>query len=388
MSKITLRRWFWRLVVLAVVIGGGYAAWRHYGKPKPIEVSVAQASLGRVEATVANTRAGTVKACRRARLAPQGGGQIAKLRVREGDRVKAGQVLLELWNVDLVAQARQAEEQIRAARARRAEACAAAQAARREAGRQEKLAAQGFVSAAKVDAAVSEADVKEAGCRAAEAEIATAIARLETARATLARGVLKAPFAGIVAEVTGEQGEYTTPSPPGIPTPPAIDLIDDTCLYVTAPIDEVDAPKIRVGLPARIALDAFPGKHFAGRVRRIAPYVLEVEKQARTVEAEVDFTQPAESQTLLVGYSADAEIVLESRERVLRIPTQALLSGNKVLLLRDGVLYEREVGVGLANWQHTEISRGLKAGDSVVVSLEKEGVKAGARAVANQAVAK
>ncbi len=375
------RRWLWRFVVLAVVIGGGYAAWRHYGKPKPIEVSVAEANLGLVESTVANTRAGTVKACRRAKLAPQGGGQIAQLLVHEGDRVKAGQVLLKLWSVDLAASARQAEEQIRTARAHRAEACAAAQAARREGGRQEKLAAQGFVSAAKVDAAVSEAAVKEAGCRAAEADIATAVARLDTARATLARSVLKAPFAGIVAEVTGEQGEYTTPSPPGIPTPPAIDLIDDTCLYVTAPIDEVDAPKIKVGLPARIALDAFPGKHFAGRVRRIAPYVLEVEKQARTVEVEVAFTQPLDTKSLLVGYSADAEIILEARDKVPRIPTQALLSGNKVLLLQEGVLKEREVGTGLANWQHTEITRGLKAGDQVVVSLEKEGVKAGARAV-------
>lgn len=376
------RRWLWRLVVLALVGGGGYAAWRHYGKPKPIEVSVAATDLGLVESSAANTRAGTVKACRRAKLAPQGGGQIAQLLVHEGDRVKAGQVLLKLWNVDLAAQARQAEEQIRTAQAHRAEACAAAQAARREAGRQEKLATQGFVSAAKVDAAVSEADVKEAGCRAAEADIATAVARLDTARATLARSVLKAPFAGIVAEVTGEQGEYTTPSPPGIPTPPAIDLIDDTCLYVTAPIDEVDAPKIRVGLPARIALDAFPGKHFAGRVQRIAPYVLEVEKQARTVEVEVAFTQPLDVKSLLVGYSADAEIILETRDKVLRIPTQALLSGNKVLLLKEGVLIEREVGTGLANWQYTEITRGLKAGDQVVVSLEKEGVKAGARAVA------
>ena len=382
MPNPTLRRWSWRIVLLAVVIGAGFAAWKHYGKPKPVEVSVAEAAPGRVEATVANTRAGTVKACRRAKLAPQGGGQIAHLLVREGDRVKAGQVLLELWNVDLAAQARQAEEQINTARAHRAEACAAAQAARREAGRQERLAVQGFVSAAKVDAAVSEAAVREAACRAAEADIATALARLDTARATVARSVLRAPFAGIIAEVTGEQGEYSTPSPPGIPTPPAIDLIDDSCLYVTAPIDEVDAPRIRVGLPARIALDAFPGRHFSGRVQRIAPYVLEVEKQARTVEVEVAFTQPGEAKTLLAGYSADAEIVLEARARVLRIPTQALFGNNRVLVLKDGVLSERKVGTGLANWQHTEITQGLTAGERVVVSLEKEGVKAGARAVA------
>ena len=62
--------------------------------------------------------------------------------------------------------------------------------------------------------------------------------------------MLTAPFDGVVAEVNAELGEYVTPSPPGIPTPPAVDLIDDRCLYVTAPIDEVDAPEIRTGMPA------------------------------------------------------------------------------------------------------------------------------------------
>ena len=386
MSSPALRRWSIRLLLLAAVLTAAYFGWRTYSKPKPLEVNVVEIGYGRVEATVANTRAGTVKPCRRAKLAPQGGGQIARLRVKEGDRVTAGQILLELWNVDLAAQIRLAEEQVGSAKAHRHEACTAAQAARREATRQQQLVAQGFVSAAAVDKVVSEADVREAACRAATTEIAAAETRVETARAALSRTVLKAPFAGIVAEVTGEQGEYSTPSPPGIPTPPAIDLIDDACLFVTAPIDEVDAPRIKVGLPARIALDAFPGQHFAGSVRRIAPYVLEVEKQARTVEVEVVFTDAKAAKTLLVGYSADAEVILESREKVLRVPAQALLDGNKVLVLKDGKLEERRVELGLSNWEFSEVRsagrNSLQAGDKVVTSLEIEGVKAGVPAVA------
>lgn len=386
MSLPVLRRWSIRLVMLAVLLTAAYFGWRAYSQPEPLEVNVVEVAYGRVESTVANTRAGTVKPCRRAKLAPQGGGQIAHLRVKEGDRVAAGQILLELWNVDLAAQIRLAEEQRGYAKARRSEACTAAQASRREAQRQQQLVAQGFVSAAMLDKVVSEADVREAACRAASADIAAAEARIDTARAALSRSVLRAPFAGIVAEVTGEQGEYSTPSPPGIPTPPAIDLIDDSCLYVTAPIDEVDAPRIQVGLPARIALDAFPGQTFAGRVRRIAPYVLEVEKQARTVEVEVVFTDPDAAKTLLVGYSADAEIILESRDRVLRVPAQALLDGNQVLLLHHGRLEQRRVEPGLANWEYSEVRSGLRAGDQVVTSLELEGVAAGATAVVKPSV--
>ena len=57
-----------------------------------------------------------------------------------------------------------------------------------------------------------------------------------------------------IAKITGELGEYSTPSPPGVPTPPAIDLIDDSCLYVKAPMDEIDAPKIHSGQAVRISL--------------------------------------------------------------------------------------------------------------------------------------
>ena len=193
--------------------------------------------------------------------------------------------------------------------------------------------------------------------------------------------MLVAPFDGTVAKIVGEVGEYSTPSPPGVPTPPAIDLIDESCLYVDAPMDEVDAPKIHAGQPVRITLDALPGKSFPGKVRRVAPYVTAVEKQARTVEIEVVFDDPKAPGRLLVGYSADVEVILEARRDVLRVPTSALLQGGRVLVLDGERLVERSVKTGVANWEHTEITSGLAAGDKVVTSLDRAGVKAGAAAV-------
>ena len=153
-------------------------------------------------------------------------------------------------------------------------------------------------------------------------------------KAELERTRLVAPFAGVVAEVNGEIGEFVTPSPVGIPTPPAVDLMDISCLYVSAPIDEVDAPRIRVGMSANISLDALPGEIFAGTVKRIAPYVLEVEKQARTVDVEVDFICPQDCENMLPGYSADVEVVLDEKDAVLRVPTEAILEGNQVLEIK------------------------------------------------------
>jgi len=380
MGLIRATSWRW-LVALAIVAAAAVVVWSAT-RPKPIAVLVAAADTGRVEATVANTRAGSVTACRRAKLAPPAGGRIEKLTVREGERVKRGQLLIQLWNDDLAARERVSREQLSAARSRVSEACLTADNAAREAARTRQLRDKGFVSEDRVDRAESEAKARQAGCEIARAQATEASARITASRADTARTLLHAPFDGIVAEVNGEVGEYLTPSPPGIPTLPAIDLIDDSCLYVSAPIDEVDAARLKVGMPARITLDAYRGIHFPGKLRRIAPYVLAVEKQARTVEVEIDFDAPAESRHLLVGYSADVEVVVSAQDQVVRIPTPALMPGNRVLVLAsEGLLREQRVEPGLSNWEFTEIRKGLERGAKVVTSLERAGVKAGTRAV-------
>ena len=369
-----------RLILVVVIVAAlGAAVW-YMMRPKSIAVSLGQADRGLVEHTVTNTRAGTVTACRRAKLAPPTGGQIAKLNVKKGDRVRAGQVLLELWNEDLSAQLQVARNQLESARSHAEESCLAADVAEREAERSKKLKDEGFISEERVDRAVSDAKVRRAACNASRADVRQSQSRIAQATAEKSRSLLTAPFAGVVADITGELGEFTTPSPPGIPTPPAIDLIDDSCLYVTAPMDEVDAPRISTGQKGRITVDALPGQKFPAHVRRVAPYVLDREKQARTVDVEVEFDDPAQIQTLLVGYSADVEIVLESKPDVLRVPSQALLEGNRLLVYRsDGKTEERTITPGLSNWQFTEVVSGLSADEKFVVSLERAGVKAGAR---------
>jgi HlyD family secretion protein len=358
------------LIALAIVALLALVVWRAT-RPDPIPVRAAKIDRGRVERTVANTRAGTVNACRRAKLAPPSGGAIAALPVREGDRVKAGQVLLELWNEDAAAQARVAVEQSRSVVLRAEEVCVSAATSAREAERARKLHRDGLLPDDQLDRAISSATTLRAACNAARADVQQGEARVAAARATLTRTVLRAPFAGVVARIAGEVGEFATPSPPGIPTPPAVDLIDDSCLYVSAPIDEVDVAHVRVGQSAYITIDALPGQRFAGRVRRVAPYVLDLEKQARTVDVEVEFLSSEDVKTLLVGYSADAEVVLDVRENVIRVPTQALLEGNRVLVLSDDILHERQLRTGLANWQYTEVLSGLQGGETVVVSVER-----------------
>lgn len=377
---MTFRR---RTLAFFVLAAAGLGAWWTLYEPAPVAVKVQPVALGTVEEIVANTRAGTLKPCRRAKLAPSLGGQIATLAVREGDRVKTGDLLLELWNQDLTAQVSLAEREAEAAEARARSACLNAENAEREAARQVKLDQRRLTSEETLDRAITAAQAGRADCEAAQATARVSAAKVGVAHANLAKTRLTAPFPGIVAEVSGELSEYVTPSPPGIPTPPAVDLIDDACHYVSAPIDEVDAAKVRLGAEVRVTLDAFGDRVFAGRVRRLAPYVLDLEKQARTLEVEVELTEPAPELAWLAGYSADVEIVIERREGVLRVPTAALKPDGTLLVLDPaaGRLQARKVETGLANWEQTQITGGLKPGELVVLSLDQEGVEDGARAV-------
>jgi HlyD family secretion protein len=375
LNNIWLRR---GAIALAVVALLAAAIW-WLGRPKPIPVVLTAVGRGKVESTIANTRAGEVEACLRTKLSTITGGRIEVLTVKEGDKVKKGQLLMQLWNDDIQAQVRVAQAQAETARKRVVEACTLADSAEREVARQSELYAKGFVSINAIDSARAAAEAKRASCQTARADVAQAEASIKLARVQRGRTVLVAPFDGTVAKIVGELGEYSTPSPPGVPTPPAIDLIDESCLYVKAPMDEVDAPKIVAGQPARITLDALPKQTFAGRVKRVAPYVTAVEKQARTVEIEATFDQPEKVGRLLVGYSANVEIVLDARDNVLRVPTAAILEGGRVLVVgSDDKLVERKLKAGLSNWEWTEVVEGLSAGDRIVTSLERAGVKAGA----------
>ncbi|OBS08558.1 efflux RND transporter periplasmic adaptor subunit [Acidihalobacter prosperus] len=351
-------------------------------RPNPVIVSVKPVASGLVEATVSNTRAGTVKACRRAKLSPGIGGQIERLDVHKGEHVTPGQTLLSLWNADLKAQLElaRADERVSSAQAR--SVCLQAAAAAREAARQTTLHRRGMVSAEQADKAESAAQARAADCAAARAGEQAAAARILLAQANLARTVLTAPFAGVVAEINGEVNEYVTPSPPGIPTPPVIDLIDNGCFYVAAPIDEVDAAKVRVGLPVRITLDAFGKRRFTGTVSRIGAYVLDLEKQARTVDVDVRFARGDDIGQLLAGYSADVEIILQSRENVLRVPTEAVVNGDQVYLYDAAThtLHLTRFEPGIANWAWTQVRAGLKAGEQVVTNVDRKGVEDGAHA--------
>ena len=349
--------------------------------PEPVPVEVVTVAPGLVEETVTNSQAGTVRARKRAKLSPEFGGTVVSIPFREGARVSKGAVVLRLDDQLQKAELSLAERELETADAQHDQACFAAERAAREKKRFSRLAEDEIASQSLLDEASTEADRAAAACQAAAASVERARASIVLARTKLEKTVLRAPFDGVVAELTTEVGEWASPSPPALPIPPVVDILDPETIYISAPMDEVDSAQIVSEQPARVTVDSFRGKSFSGRVSRVAPYVLDLEAQNGTVEIEVELDDTAISHRLLPGTSADVEVILQKRTGVLRIPTHALLEGEQVLLVEDDRLVARDVEIGLSNWDYTEIVSGLRAGEEVVVSLDRPEVQPGASAV-------
>jgi HlyD family secretion protein len=372
----------WSKLLLVLAAAGAVGVLLRFTvlRPDPVPVTVFRVSRGSVEETVANSKAGTVKARRRSKISPEVGGRVVFIGARAGQQVRRGEILLRINDSDLKASLALAKQELATSRATAREACFTAELAERDLKRTRDLKDERIVSAELLDRLESQRDSARARCDATGAAVERARAAIDLADANLRKAILRSPFDGVVADLRTEVGEWASPSPPALPIPPVYDIIDPTSIYISAPLDEVDAAKVAPGLPARVTLDPFPNRSFEGRVTRVAPYVQDVEQQNRTLEVEVDFKDPAFARALLPGTSSDVEVILRTAGNVLRIPTYALLEGDHVLMFDDGVLRDRKVTTGLRNWEYAEVKEGLKEGDRVVVSLDREEVKKGARA--------
>jgi HlyD family secretion protein len=378
-----MRRWIRRIAFLLLLVVAVLALRYTVFRDTPVPVVVAPVERGRVEETVTNSRAGTVSTRNRASLSPEIGGRVVELNVREGDRVPRGHVLLRLYDGDYRARVELQERSLETARVTRRESCLRAEQAQRDLERLSRLAEDELVSPERLEQAENLRDVSAAACDRADAQVGQAEAALGLARVDLEKTVLRAPFDGIVAELDTELGEWITPSPPGLPIPPVIDLIDPGAIYVSAQLDEVDVGRVRPDLPVRVTMDPYPDASFEGRVIRVAPYVQDLEEQNRTFEVEVELEDREFARTLLPGSSADIEVILDARERVLRIPSGALIEGGRVLVLRKGRLEAVPVEIGLRNYAYAEVLGGLEEGAPVVVSLDRIEVREGAAARAD-----
>lgn len=327
----------------------------------PVAVKAVRAEAGQLRVVVNATTTSTVKSENEATLSAQRTGRVLLLPVEEGDRVRKGQLIAQL---DLTEESVRSESTLLQSRATYEEA-------EKNYARMKGLFEQGMISQQDLDAVRRAYEIARSQHEAARADVAV----------TRGYSSIRAPFDGVVARKYAEQGELL------LPGKQIVTLVDPERIYVLATIDEVDMGRLRIGLPVTIAIDAFPGETFDGRISRMSPIVTGGKLETRTADVWVTFIR--KDGRIRPGMSADVEILLATLENVLSVPSQAVIvrSGkNQVYVIsgkdlspgRTGRAVLRPVRTGETNWSFTQITGGLEPGEFVITTPEAEGLADGA----------
>jgi len=388
MSRRVFTRYVPVIVVLAVLSAAFLLSRRGV---RGITVTVCPVRSGVVESTVVSSRSGTVISRADSTLMAEHFGRVAAIRLDEGDRAHAGDVIIELDSRERRAQLALAEANLRAGNARLSQTRTAARIqdsvsqtdveqararfenAKSEFARIETLRKEGIATTAQYDNAALTLDlarealdaaettleqsaVRQEEIRAAEASVEQLQAAVEIARTALDKCFIRAPFDGMVANVFVEVGESVGQSTSfGTSFAPMCRIVDDSQLIVEAPVDEADIGSVALGQTAYVNFDAFPGESARGTVSFISPVVDTALEQNRTVTVEVSLdrkegTGPGD-QPYKVGMS----------------------------VVEHGRLARRDIEIGLENWDISEITAGLGSSDQVVVSLDVAELAPGVR---------
>jgi HlyD family secretion protein len=357
MKKLVKSKLLWILVIAALVTLAVVMSGR-----KAISVKVTELKPGELRVIVNATTTSTVKSETEVTLSAQRTGRVVKLPVKEGDLVRAGELIARL---DLAEESVQAENAL-------AQSKATYEEADKNLKRSEDLFSKGMIAQQDLDA------VRRAF------EVAQAQYRSSMADAGVKRdySIIKAPFNGVIAKKYTEVGELLTPGKQ------IVQIVDPARIYVLATIDEVDVGRLRIGQPVNITVDAFPGEKFKGKVRRISPIVSGGKLETRTADVWIYFNE--KQPRIKPGMSADVEILVTTLQNVLSVPSQAVIEreGKKQLYVAEGsalktgdkaVARLKPVQLGETNWSFTQITGGLSAGEYVITTPEAEGLKDGVK---------
>lgn len=338
------------LIVLAVVAVLALAAFAGWMALRPAQVSALAVKAAPLVRTLQfSARVATLS---RVDVGSTVTGRVARVLVRQGDAVRAGQPLIELETDELRATLAQAQ-------ATQIQADATVRQARAELERAQALVAQNFVSASRIDEARRTFDVAVGQREAAAAATQAAQARLVQAR-------IVAPTGARVLVRQVEPGQIVQAGRA------LLSLALDGPTQLVAQVDERFLEQLRVGQPAHGVADAFPGQRFAARVISLAPSV-DAQRGAIEVKFALDGTPPdflREDMTLSV------EVQTGQRDQALVIPLSALRGAQSVLVAEDGRARLRTLKLGLRTLEAVEVVDGLRPGELVLLGA---GVEAGQR---------
>lgn len=371
-------------VILIALIIVAVVAKRRNGKG--VEVTVAK-----VEATDLTSKVsanGRIEAKRKVDLSANVMGQIVNLAVREGDRVKRGDFLLQIDRAQLAANAAGAEAGLQSLFSDRAAARATAQERARDLERARLNYEQQIIPLAEYERARTALEAAQANAQALEGRIAQARANLTGARDTLAKTTLRAPMDGLVTRLPVEEGEVAVIGTMNNPGTVLLTISDMSVVEAVMEVDETDVPNVKIGQRATVTVDAYPNKTFDGVVTEVGSSPMNQQSagtEAINFEVKIQLQNPPAD--IRPGFSASAEITTATRNKVVAVPIQALVVREKPVdekkAAAPSVRPEDEEGVYLFDPKGSKVQfQPVKTGVTGETSIEiTTGLKPGAEIV-------
>jgi HlyD family secretion protein len=320
--------------------GGG--AWFWFGRQRLPEVTVESLRVRDLEAVV--SASGKIQPMRQVNISANTMGRVTRVAVEEGQRVTAGQFLLEIDPRSLEGQLQRGEASVAAARsgleqARTAvdQARANLELARQNLRRQQDLWADGLTSRETLERAQNEVTVRETDLAAREQEIQTRQeqirqeeASLSTTRYNLNQVIISAPMDGLITRRNIEEGETAVVGTMNNAGTVLLTVADMSVLEAEVEVDETDIPSVTLGQMARVTIDAVPNRTFRGRVTEIGNSPIQTaptgtgQQQAQATNFKVVIRLEEEVPDVRPGFTCTAEITTATRTQVLAVPIQAL----------------------------------------------------------------
>lgn len=395
-----MKRWI-VFIGIVVILAASFYSWKK--RPKLIEIKTEKVKSGSVEDKI--SASGTLKSYNELRVSAKSGGRISTLRIKEGDVVYRGQLLVRLDADELHAQLQQAkaglaqsvarleqlkagsrEQEIKQGEAALSSAKANLEEAEKNYDRVYSLFQQNYATQQQLDAALSQKKMLESqvqqtqenanliknrttkyDIRVAQASVEQSRAQVRLVLAQLRNMSVYALSSGRVTQVLVKDGEVI---PPGAPV--AV-LADMSALYVETNVDEADIGKVHSGKDATVKLEAYEDKSYTGTVDSIAMQSLDIKERGITFLVKIKM--PRADVPLRLGMTAEVEILLRRVDGALLVPLEAVIeNGEKsaVFVLNGDKIKRVEIDTGISDDEYVQVLSGVNEGDEVVLSpLEK-----------------
>jgi HlyD family secretion protein len=311
-------------VVALAVLGGVVVVSVKSGRKGGVEVKTEKVEKRDLTSIV--TASGKIRPKRKVDISADVMGRVIELKVDEGDLVQKDDLLLRIDPTQYEAAVAREAAAIEQARSQLVQSEAGLDQAKRALERAKQLHASGsdLLSDADLEDAQTRCDIQQATHEAARHGVAVARAALDDARQNLAKTVIRAPMAGKIVRKNIEQGETAIIGTMNNPGSLLLTIADLPEMEAVVTVNETDVPSIRLGDPATLEVDAFPGVKLAGRVTRIGNSAIQATATSEAVDFEVRIGVDAPPATLRPDLSATADIVTAERKGVLTVPIIAL----------------------------------------------------------------